>query len=228
MLSQMCFGGNILLCAQMEFKYEMKGTHVAEKFVDGVVLARQFLGRGNWNVWDLRVVGVKFCNPCSSDKERIVVHEHGTGCPTVARKAAVAEVRVALAREAADARARLAVRSVADDDEEEKEEEESEAAAGEQDDEREAAVQEVNAAGGEGCGAGGPAEQVRNAGRGGSGEGQAAASEDEGDVSAEEANATDVDSEEFIGRSMFLLSHPRSCLLICVRLLHRDPVTPFR
>ena len=35
--------------AQMQFKYAQKGEH-GELFEKGVVLARQFLGEGNWEV----------------------------------------------------------------------------------------------------------------------------------------------------------------------------------
>ena len=35
----------------------MKGEDGSEVFEDGVVLARQFLGKGAWLVWDLRVDG---------------------------------------------------------------------------------------------------------------------------------------------------------------------------
>ena len=80
----------------MEFKYALKGEDGAEVFVDGVLLARQFLGRGQWHVWDMR---------CSSDAERIMTHARGSRCPKAARKAAVAEVRIALARAATEARA---------------------------------------------------------------------------------------------------------------------------
>ena len=37
----------------MEFKYQMNGED-GELFEEGVVLARQYLGIGDWHVWDLR------------------------------------------------------------------------------------------------------------------------------------------------------------------------------
>ena len=40
---------HIWLSAQMQFKYAQKGGI----FERGVVLARQFLGEGPWEVWDL-------------------------------------------------------------------------------------------------------------------------------------------------------------------------------
>ena len=63
----------------------MKGDG-SEVFEDGVVLARQFLGKGEWLVWDLRVDGERSCQQCSSDAERLVCHEHGKRCPKVVLK----------------------------------------------------------------------------------------------------------------------------------------------
>ena len=45
----------------MNFKYAFKGEDGNEKFETGVVLARQFLGKGPWEVWDLRPGCEKWC-----------------------------------------------------------------------------------------------------------------------------------------------------------------------
>lgn len=86
---------------QMEFKYAMKGEDGSELFEDGVVLARQYLGVGDWQVWDLRPNSARHCPKCSSQAERIVRHERGVRCPGTARS----EGRVAAAREAIAKRA---------------------------------------------------------------------------------------------------------------------------
>ena len=88
----------------MEFKYAMKGEDGSEVFEDGVVLARQFLGKGAWLVWDLRVDGERSCPQCSSDSERLVCHERGTRCPKVVLKNIVGQARGLLAQEAVAAR----------------------------------------------------------------------------------------------------------------------------
>jgi hypothetical protein len=85
----------------MEFKYAMKGEDGNELFEDGVVLARQYLGVGDWQVWDLRPNSARHCPKCSSQAERIVRHERGVRCPGTARS----EGRVAAAREAIAKRA---------------------------------------------------------------------------------------------------------------------------
>ena len=82
----------------MEFKYAMKGEDGSELFQDCVLMARQFLGSGQWEVWDLRPEWTKFCKECSSDAERLVRHEGR--CPKVVRRNNVNEERAALAREA--------------------------------------------------------------------------------------------------------------------------------
>ena len=74
----------------MEFKYAMNGED-GDLFEDGVVLARQFLGVGRWEVWDLRPNSAKLCKECSSEAERIVCHE--SLCPKAAQNANLGEVR---------------------------------------------------------------------------------------------------------------------------------------
>lgn len=85
----------------MEFKYEMKAEDGRELFEVGVVLARQFVGVGEWQVWDMRLKTAKNCKLCSSRAERIVCHDRGTRCPGAARS----DDRVAIAREAIARRA---------------------------------------------------------------------------------------------------------------------------
>jgi hypothetical protein len=67
----------------MEFKYALKGVDGNEEFVDGICLARQFVGRGGPEK------SAKSCQPCSSDAERIIIHESGVRCPKIAKKANV-------------------------------------------------------------------------------------------------------------------------------------------
>ena len=90
----------------MEFKYQMKGEDGSELFEDGVLMARQYLGVGDWHVWDLRPNAGKNCKQCSSRAERLVSHERGTGCPGAARGGGerIALARAAIARR--DARVR--------------------------------------------------------------------------------------------------------------------------
>jgi hypothetical protein len=83
----------------MEFKYEMKAEDGSELFEEGVLLARQYLGVGDWHVWDLRPNSSKNCKQCSSRAERLVIHDRGTRCPGVTRGGGGAE-RIALARDA--------------------------------------------------------------------------------------------------------------------------------
>ena len=61
-----------------------------ELFEEGVVLARQYLGIGDWHVWDLRPNGGGHCK-----------HERGSRCPGATR----GDDRVALARDAIARRA---------------------------------------------------------------------------------------------------------------------------
>ena len=79
----------------MEFKYALKGVDGNEEFVDGICLARQFVGRGKWFVWDMRPEkSAKSCQACSSDAERIIIHDRGDRCPKNAAKAARARLAV--------------------------------------------------------------------------------------------------------------------------------------
>ena len=91
---------HIWLSAQMQFKYAQKGGI----FERGVVLARQFLGEGPWEVWDLSPDCDKWCQACSSKAERIVRHD-GT-CPTKSSRKASGQQR-ALARRKSIAEARI-------------------------------------------------------------------------------------------------------------------------
>lgn len=84
--------------AQMQFKYAQKGEH-GELFEKGVVLARQFLGEGNWEVWDLRPDCDKWCQRCSSKAERLVRHNNGP-CPERTNQRALGERRSAARRKA--------------------------------------------------------------------------------------------------------------------------------
>lgn len=103
-----------VLSAQMEFKYAMKGEDGGELFQECVLLARQFLGSGKWEVWDLRPTVTKFCKECSSDAERIVCHDERS-CPKVVRQSSVNQERAVLARKA---RAKIARARQKDDAEE--------------------------------------------------------------------------------------------------------------
>jgi hypothetical protein len=85
----------------MEFKYEMKGEDGTALFEENVVLSRQFLGVGPWNVWDLRPDAPKNCKGCSSRAERVVCHGRGERCAGAARN----EERVEIARDAIARRA---------------------------------------------------------------------------------------------------------------------------
>ena len=70
----------VIVLVQMQFKYAFKGEDgISEQFEVGVVLARQFLAKGQWQVWDLRPDAEKWCHPCSSAAERIV--RHNGRCP---------------------------------------------------------------------------------------------------------------------------------------------------
>ena len=88
----------------------MKGEDGREMFEEGVVLARQFLNKGDWLVWDLRPDTAKSCKECSSYAERLVRHEHGTRCPKGVVRNSVGEARGLLAQEAIAERAvRMAI-----------------------------------------------------------------------------------------------------------------------
>ena len=88
----------------------MKGEDGREMFEEGVVLARQFLNKGDWLVWDPRPDSAKSCKECSSYAERLVHHEHGTRCPKGVVRNSVGEARGLLAQEAVAERAvRMAV-----------------------------------------------------------------------------------------------------------------------
>ena len=91
-------GGYVWFSAQMQFKYAQKGEH-GELFEKGVVLARQFLGEGNWEVWDLRPDCDKWCQRCSSKAERLVRHNNGP-CPERTNQRALGERRSAARRKA--------------------------------------------------------------------------------------------------------------------------------
>ena len=67
-------------------------------------MARQFLGEGPWEVWDLSPDCDKWCQACSSKAERIVRHD-GT-CPTKSSRKASGQQR-ALARRKSIAEARI-------------------------------------------------------------------------------------------------------------------------
>ena len=93
----------------------MKGEDGSEMFEEGVVLARQFLGKGQWLVWDLRPGSATSCKECSSDAERLVRHERGTRCPKGVAKNSAGHARGLLAQEAVAARtARIAVAAAPD------------------------------------------------------------------------------------------------------------------
>ena len=78
----------------MQFKYAQKSEDGGELFEKGEVLARQFLGEGQWEVWDLRPVCDKWCQSCSSKAERIVRHNNGP-CPLRVSRRALGEQRAA-------------------------------------------------------------------------------------------------------------------------------------
>ena len=80
----------------------MKGEDGSELFEECVVLARQYLGVGLWQVWDMRPKPGRNCPLCSSRAERIVRHDRATRCPGAARPA---QDRVEAARQAIAARA---------------------------------------------------------------------------------------------------------------------------
>ena len=83
----------------------MKADDKTDFFVEGVVLARQFLGDGPWHVWDMRVNSARLCKECSSELQRIVCHDRDHRCPKVLRRAAAGRrgqfVREAIANRAA-------------------------------------------------------------------------------------------------------------------------------
>ena len=90
----------------MEFKYKMKGNGGTELFEDGVLMARQYLGVGDWQVWDLRPNAGKNCKQCSSRAERLVSHDRYNLCPGTNRGGGerIARARDAIAKR--DARVR--------------------------------------------------------------------------------------------------------------------------
>ena len=95
----------VIVLVQMQFKYAFKGEDgISEQFEVGVVLARQFLEKGQWQVWDLRPDAEKWCHPCSSAAERIV--RHNGRCPIPVKQKALREQRAAAARQAIEDRSR--------------------------------------------------------------------------------------------------------------------------
>ena len=97
------------MSAQMHFKYAQQGADGKELFETGVVLARQYLDEGPWEVWDLRPDREKLCQPCSSAAERIVRHDSGS-CPKDVTRKALGNSRSAARRKAiADASRHRAV-----------------------------------------------------------------------------------------------------------------------
>ena len=95
----------VIVLVQMQFKYAFKGEDgISEQFEVGVVLARQFLAKGQWQVWDLRPDAEKWCHPCSSAAERIV--RHNGRCPIPVKQKALREQRAAAARQAIEDRSR--------------------------------------------------------------------------------------------------------------------------
>jgi hypothetical protein len=90
----------------MEFKYEMKGNGGTELFEDCVLMARQYLGVGDWQVWDLRPNAGRNCKQCSSRAERLVSHDRYNLCPGTDRGGGerIARARDAIAKR--DARVR--------------------------------------------------------------------------------------------------------------------------
>lgn len=89
----------------------MKGES-GEIFEECVVLARKFLGVGEWEVWDMRKGADKFCKQCSSEGQRLVYHDKANRCPKVVLKINVGEARGLLAQQAvAERTARIAASS---------------------------------------------------------------------------------------------------------------------
>ena len=100
-----CQMQNCDLSVQMQFRYAQKGADGQQLFEIGVVLARQYLGEGQWEVWDLRPGCKKWCQACSSAAERLVRHDNGP-CPKALTRRALGVRRSAARRKAtADARA---------------------------------------------------------------------------------------------------------------------------
>ena len=89
----------------------MKGES-GEIFEECVVLARKFVGVGQWEVWDMRKGADKFCKQCSSEGQRLVYHDKANRCPKVVLKINVGEARGLLAQQAvAERTARIAASS---------------------------------------------------------------------------------------------------------------------
>lgn len=89
----------------------MKGES-GEIFEECVVLARKFVGVGQWEVWDMRKGADKFCKQCSSEAQRLVYHDKANRCPKVVLKINVGEARGLLAQQAvAERTARIAASS---------------------------------------------------------------------------------------------------------------------
>ena len=89
----------------------MKGES-GEIFEECVVLARKFVGVGEWEVWDMRKGADKFCKQCSSEGQRLVYHDKANRCPKVVLKINVGEARGLLAQQAvAERTARIAASS---------------------------------------------------------------------------------------------------------------------
>ena len=89
----------------------MKGES-GEIFEECVVLARKFVGVGEWEVWDMRKGADKFCKQCSSEAQRLVYHDKANRCPNVVLKINVGEARGLLAQQAvAERTARIAASS---------------------------------------------------------------------------------------------------------------------
>lgn len=106
----------------MEFRYAMKADDKTDFFVEGVVLARQFLGDGPWHVWDMRVNSARLCKECSSQLQRVVCHDRDHRCPNVLNRAATGEARAVRAREAIANRAARQAKARAQDQGAEEEE----------------------------------------------------------------------------------------------------------
>lgn len=89
----------------------MKGES-GEIFEECVVLARKFVGVGQWEVWDMRKGADRFCKQCSSEGQRLVYHDKANRCPKVVLKINVGEARGLLAQQAvAERTARIAASS---------------------------------------------------------------------------------------------------------------------
>ena len=89
----------------------MKGES-GEIFEECVVLARKFVGVGEWEVWDMQKGADKFCKQCSSEGQRLVYHDKANRCPKVVLKINVGEARGLLAQQAvAERTARIAASS---------------------------------------------------------------------------------------------------------------------